>query len=39
MSEKPSLWDEDAFWRKLVLPQEDRSTPMGWEGLPMVPVA
>jgi hypothetical protein len=28
--EDPSPWDEDAFWRKLVLPQEDRSTP--WEG-------
>ncbi len=30
MSKEPSVWDEDAFWRKLVLPQEDRSTP--WEG-------
>jgi hypothetical protein len=30
MSKDPSVWDEGAFWRKLILPQEDRSTP--WEG-------
>ena len=28
---EPSVWDkEDAFWRKLILPQEERSIP--WEG-------
>src|SRR5213075_1194462 len=30
MSKESSGWDEDAFWRKLILPQEDRRTP--WEG-------
>ncbi len=30
MNKDLSHWDEDAFWRKLVLPQEERSTP--WEG-------
>ena len=30
VSKKPSVWDEHAFWRKLILPQEDRSTP--WDG-------
>ena len=30
MSRESSAWDEDAFWRKLILPQEDRRTP--WEG-------
>jgi hypothetical protein len=30
MSKILSHWDEDTFWRKLVLPQEDRRTP--WEG-------
>ena len=30
MSKKQPVWDEDAFWRKRVLPQEDRRTP--WEG-------
>ena len=25
-----SHWDQDGFWRKLVLPQEDKSTP--WDG-------
>jgi hypothetical protein len=30
MNEESSGWDEHAFWRKLILPQEDRRTP--WEG-------
>ena len=30
MSKDLSHWNEHAFWRKLILPQEDRSTP--WEG-------
>ena len=30
MGKESSVWDEHAFWRKLTLPQEDRSTP--WEG-------
>ena len=30
MSQNLSRWDEDAFWRKLILPQEDRKTP--WDG-------
>ena len=30
MSQNLPDWDEDAFWRKLILPQEDRKTP--WEG-------
>jgi hypothetical protein len=30
MSQNLSRWDEEAFWRKLILPQEDRKTP--WEG-------
>jgi hypothetical protein len=30
MSRNPSHRDEDAFWRKLILPQEDRETP--WDG-------
>ena len=29
MSKDPS-WDENTFWRKLVLPQEDRNMP--WDG-------
>ena len=24
MGKEPSVWDEHAFWRKLILPQEDR---------------
>ena len=30
MSKEQPVWDEDAFWRRLILPQEDRRTP--WEG-------
>jgi hypothetical protein len=30
MSKDRPHWDEGAFWRKLILPQEDRETP--WEG-------
>lgn len=30
MSKESPFWDEHAFWRKLILPQEDRRTP--WEG-------
>jgi hypothetical protein len=30
VNKESSVWDEHAFWRKLVLPQEDRKTP--WEG-------
>ena len=30
MSKESSVRDEDTFWRKLILPQEDRGTP--WEG-------
>jgi hypothetical protein len=30
MNKEPSVWDEHAFWRKLILPQEDRDTL--WEG-------
>jgi len=30
MSQNLPDWDEDAFWRKLILPQEDRKIP--WEG-------
>ena len=30
VNKESSVWDEHAFWRKLVLPQEDRRTP--WEG-------
>jgi hypothetical protein len=30
MSRNLPRWDEDAFWRKLILPQEDRETL--WEG-------
>ena len=30
MSQNLPDWDEDAFWRKLILPQEDRKTL--WEG-------
>ena len=30
MSKESSVWDEGAFWRKLILPQEDKRT--SWEG-------
>jgi hypothetical protein len=30
MSRNLPHWDEDTFWRKLILPQEDRETP--WNG-------
>jgi hypothetical protein len=30
MKQNLPQWDEDAFWRKLILPQEDRKTP--WKG-------
>ena len=30
MNEDFPHWDENAFWQKLILPQEERSTP--WEG-------
>jgi len=30
MNQNLPQWDEDAFWRKLILPQEDRKT--SWEG-------
>ena len=30
VNKESPVWDEHAFWRKLVLPQEDRKTP--WEG-------
>jgi hypothetical protein len=30
MDKESIVWDEHAFWRKLILPQEERRTP--WEG-------
>jgi hypothetical protein len=32
MSKEQSVWDEGAFWRKLILPQEDRRTPWARKG-------
>jgi hypothetical protein len=30
MGKESPIRDEDAFWRKLILPQEDKDTP--WDG-------
>ena len=30
MDKESAVWDEHTFWRKLILPQEDKRTP--WEG-------
>src|SRR5262245_32491370 len=32
MNQNLPHWDEDAFWRKLILPQEDRQTPLEGKG-------
>jgi hypothetical protein len=38
MNKTSPAWDEHAFWRKLVLPQEDKKNTLGREGLPVVPL-